>query len=356
MPRCATRHTSDSQRDFSVHHKWHVWRATMDQGSMRGQQEGELQWSCLVHGALQGAARWRVRGEGSAGRQEDGRRRGGALGDVAGRGWPARAEGYEAKEGRRRQEGVRFPGDSRTPAYNYPYPFIPRCVPSGSWGRRHPSAKGSRVFLLEGTEPGPSSSGVACIEAELLSYSEKAGAELGKKREDGREERRWESGRAGTGRWVRTNPISMLSIGGQRGAFVVDSRDPQATARPVWWCGGAEGGLRSSHSFSGQATSLPQFCPVPFRFSVRFQRCNGHPKGSWGPKAMPSPPLVHGGGGGGLLEKATGGGWGWGWECVQHLPDTSPGRPYVSAACATGCRALDSEPRKPPLTQSETGG
>ena len=45
-----------------------------------------------------------------------------------------------------------------------------------------------------------------------------------------------------------------------------------------------------------------------------------------------------------------------GWECVHHLPDTSPGRPYVSAACATGCRALDSEPRKPPLTQSETGG
>ena len=49
-------------------------------------------------------------------------------------------------------------------------------------------------------------------------------------------------------------------------------------------------------------------------------------------------------------------GMGWGWECVQHLPDTSPGRPYVSAACATGCRALDLEPRKPPLTQSETGG
>ena len=45
-----------------------------------------------------------------------------------------------------------------------------------------------------------------------------------------------------------------------------------------------------------------------------------------------------------------------GWECVQHLPDTSPGRPSVSAACATGSRALDSEPRKPPLTQSETGG
>ena len=45
-----------------------------------------------------------------------------------------------------------------------------------------------------------------------------------------------------------------------------------------------------------------------------------------------------------------------GWECVQHLPDMSPRRPYVSAACATGCRALDSEPRKPPPTQSETGG
>ena len=51
--------------------------------------------------------------------------------------------------------------------------------------------------------------------------------------------------------------------------------------------------------------------------------------------------------------------WGWdgmGWECVQHLPDTSPGRPYVSTACATVCPALDSEPRKPPLTQSKTGG
>ena len=85
--------------------------------------------------------------------------------------------------------------------------------------------------------------------------------------------------------------------------------------------------------------------------------------GGSGTQAWRSVVCRGGGGGGGFgtrgfgTDEAHGGrGDGMGWECVQHLPDTSPGRPYVSAACATGCRALDSEPHKPPVTQSETGG
>ena len=39
---------------------------------------------------------------------------------------------------------------------------------------------------------------------------------------------------------------------------------------------------------------------------------------------------------------------------VQHLTGTLPNRPCSSVACTVGSPALDSEPHKPPQTQSET--
>ena len=52
---------------------------------------------------------------------------------------------------------VRLPGGSPD--------IIPRSVPSGPQGHRHPSAEGGRAFALTGFEPGTSSSGVRCMTA-----------------------------------------------------------------------------------------------------------------------------------------------------------------------------------------------